>query len=171
MLKRIWAITRKEFVMTLRDRGTLFLVLLMPLIQLVLFAYAIHMDIKHIPMVVADQSLDHASRAYLEDLVQSGYFDVVLTAPGQAQVIDAIDEGQAKLGVVIPTGFADHVDKRDASVLLVVDGSDPFTTQSAYNAANLIAQQHTIQLVLTDLSRSGQSASGVSLVPLNAHIQ
>ncbi len=167
MLRRIWAITQKEFVMTFRDRGTLFLILLMPLVQLVLFAYAIHMDVKHIPMVVADQSLDHASRSYLEDLVQSGYFDVVLTVPDQAQVIDAIDEGQAKLGVVIPTGFADHVDKHNASILFVVDGSDPFTTQSAYNAANLIAQQHTIQLVLNNLGSSDQS----SLVPLNTHVQ
>ncbi len=91
MLKRIWAITQKEFVMTFRDRGTLFLILLMPLIQLVLFAYAIHMDVKHIPMVVADQGLDHASRAYIDDLVQSGYFDVVSTVPDQVQVIDAID--------------------------------------------------------------------------------
>jgi ABC-2 type transport system permease protein len=171
MLRRIWAITQKEFVMTFRDRGTLFLILFMPLIQLVLFAYAIHMDVKHIPMVVADQSLDHASRAYIDDLVQSGYFDIVLTVPDQAQVINAIDRGQAKLGVVIPTEFADHVDRHDASVLFIVDGSDPFTTQSAYNAANLIAQQHTVQLVLNDLSHADQSASGLSLVPLNAHIQ
>ena len=57
MLQRIWAITQKEFVTTFRDRGTLFLVLFMPLIQLVLFAYAIHMDVRGIPMAVADQSL------------------------------------------------------------------------------------------------------------------
>ena len=68
MLKRIEAITKKEFIMMARDRGTLALILLIPLIQLVLFAYAIHMDVKHIPMVVADQSLDTASRSYLDEL-------------------------------------------------------------------------------------------------------
>ena len=171
MLKRIWAITQKEFVMTLRDRGTLFLVLLLPLVQLVLFAYAIHMDVKHIPMVVADQSLDHASRAYIDDLVQSGYFDIVASVAGQAQVIEVIDRSEAKLGVVIPTNFAGHVDKHDASILFVVDGSDPFTTQSAYNAANLIAQQHTIQLVLSDLGHAGQAASDRSLTLLDTHVQ
>jgi ABC-2 type transport system permease protein len=171
MLRRIWAITKKEFVMTFRDRGTLMLILLMPLIQLVLFAYAIHMDVKHIPMVVADQSLDKASRAYIDDLVQSGYFDIFLTVPGQAQVIEAIDRGQATLGLVIPTDFQNHVNRHDANVLLVVDGSDPFTTQSAYNAATMIAQQHTIQLVLDNLSRSGQSTSGFSLNPLTANIR
>jgi ABC-2 type transport system permease protein len=171
MFRRIWAITQKEFIMTFRDRGTLLLILFMPLIQLVLFAYAIHMDVKHIPMVVADQSLDQASRSYIDDLVQSGYFDLVLTVPSQELVLDAIDRGEAKLGVTIPVDFSKQVDRHQASVLLVIDGSDPFTTQSAYNAANLIAQEHTIQLVLNDLSASGQGSSSHSLTSLTANIQ
>jgi len=157
--------------MTFRDRGTLLLILFMPFIQLVLFAYAIHMDVKHVPMAVADQSLDRASRAYVDDLVHSDYFDIVLTLPDQRSVMDAIDRGQAKLGVVIPPNFASQVDQHQASVLFLVDGSDPFTTQSAYNAANLIAQEHTVHLVLNDLSRLGQDSSSLSLVPLTANIQ
>src|SRR5512139_328611 len=155
MLKRIWAITQKEFIATFRDRGTLAIILLMPLIQLVLFAYGIRTDVRHIPMAVADQSLDRASRAYIEDLVQSGYFDVIETVPDQAGVVSLIDRGQAKLGVVIPSDFSEQIDQHTASILFIVDGSDPFTTQSAYNAANLIAQQHSVQLVLKDLSRLG----------------
>ncbi len=72
MLRRIWAITRKEFIQTLRDRTTLAILLTMPILQLVLFAYAIHMDVKHIPLVVADQSLDAASRSYIDDMVEVG---------------------------------------------------------------------------------------------------
>jgi len=171
MLGRIWAITRKEFVMMLRDRGTLMLILFIPLIQLVLFAYAIHMDVKHIPMVVADQSIDQASRSYLDDMVRSDYFDNVLNVSSQSQVMDAIDRGQAKLGIVIPTDFAKQVAGHDASVLLFVDGSDPFTTQSAYNAASVIAQEHNIHLVLNDLGRSSLNSSNVLLLPFTAHIQ
>lgn len=171
MLQRIWAITQKEFITTFRDRGTLFLILFMPLIQLVLFAYAIHMDVKHIPMVVADQSLDEDSRSYIDSLVQSRYFDVVLTVPDQKQVMNAIDRGQAKLGLVIPHDFSRQVDKHDASVLFIVDGSDPFTTQSAYNAANMIAQQHALQTVLKDLGAFGEDSSIVSLMPLNAYVR
>ncbi|MGE5375382.1 MAG: ABC transporter permease [Bacteroidota bacterium] len=171
MLQRIWAITQKEFITTFRDRGTLFIILLMPLIQLVLFAYGIRTDVKHISMVVADQSLDQASRSYIEDLVQSGYFDIVEAVPDQDQAIDRIDQGEAKLGVVIPAGFSEQLNEHDASILFIVDGSDPFTTQSAYSAANLIAQQHSVQLILQDLSRLGQGPSGLSLTPLNAHIR
>jgi ABC-2 type transport system permease protein len=171
MLKRVWAITQKEFITTFRDRGTLAIILLMPLIQLTLFAYGIRTDVRHIPMVVADQSLDQASRAYIEDLVESGYFDVIQSVPDQAGVVSMIDEGRAKLGVIIPTDFSEKIDQHTASVLFILDGSDPFTTQSAYNAANLIAQQHSIALVLEDLSKFGQAASGLSLMPFTAHIR
>jgi drug efflux transport system permease protein len=171
MLSRISAITRKEFVMTLRDRATLFMILALPLIQLVLFAYAIHMDIKHIPMAVADQNRTQASRSYIDALVKSGYFDVVSLVSDQQQVIDEIGRGDARIGMVIPPSFAQKVAERDAAVLFIVDGSDPFTTQSAYNAANLIAKQYTLQLVLESLTRSSQGSSGGSLGPLNASIQ
>ncbi len=171
MLKRIGAITQKEFIMMVRDRGTLALILLIPLIQLVLFAYAMHIDVKHIPMVVADQSLDTASRSYLDELVHSDYFDIVSTVQNQAQVVNVINSGQARLGVVIPHDFSTHVDQGDAKVLLLVDGSDPFTTQSAYNAASAIAQDHSLQLDLDRISISDGTRAAQSLNPLTAHIQ
>jgi drug efflux transport system permease protein len=171
MLKRVAAITQKEFIVMARDRGTLVLILLIPLIQLVLFAYAIHMDVKHIPMVVADQSLDSASRSYLDDLVRSSYFDITDTVQSQAEAVSAIDSGQARVGVVIPSNFSASVDRGDAGVLLLVDGSDPFTTQSAYNTLSAIAQNHAIQLVLDRVSIASGDSAAQSLTPLTAHIR
>ncbi len=171
MLKRIGAITQKEFILLVRDRGTLVLILLIPLIQLVLFAYAIHMDVKHISMVVADQSLDPASRSYLDDLVHSNYFDIVSTVKDQSQAVSVIDAGHARVGVVIPPDFSSDVQQRDAKVLLLVDGSDPFTTQSAYNTLSAIAQQHDIQLVINRIAISSGSGAAQSLSPLTAHIR
>ncbi len=156
--------------MTFRDRGTLFMILFVPLIQLVLFAYAIHMDVKHIPMAVSDQSMSPDSRAYIDALTQSGYFDVAVVASNEQQVVQAIDRGDAKLGFIIPHDFSPKLASKESSVLFIVDGSDPFTTQSAYNAANLIAQQYTVQLVMNNLSRTGM-ASVASLTPLDAHVQ
>jgi ABC-2 type transport system permease protein len=154
-----------------RDRGTLVLILLLPLVQLVLFAYAIHMDVKHIPLAVADQSLDSASRSYLDDLVHSDYFDLVSSSPGQDGVIAAIDSGEARVGVVIPPDFSNKVNQGDASVLLIVDGSDPFTTQSAYNTANVIAQEHTVHLALERLAALGKGSVSQMSNPLTAHIR
>jgi ABC-2 type transport system permease protein len=170
MLRRILAITQKEFIQTVRDRATLMIMLSMPLLQLILFAYAIHMDVKHIPMVIADQSMDQASRSYITDMVRSDYFDIISTVQGEADVIHAIDAGTARAGLVIPPDFAAQVDRGSANVLLLVDGSDPFTTQSAYNAANVISQTHAITLALDDLSRSMPAISSQDLSPLTTHI-
>jgi len=156
MLRRIWAVIQKEFIQTLRDRRTLVIQLALPLIQLFLYGYAIRMNVDHVPTVVADQSLDAASQAYVEAMTNSGSFDVVAYVPSQSAVIRAIDEGIARAGIVIPPDFAARVERGGAQVLLLVDGSDIFTSQSAYNAANSIAQAHAADLLLTRMERSGQ---------------
>jgi ABC-2 type transport system permease protein len=131
MFQRIFAIIQKEFSQTLRDRATLAIMLSMPLLQLILFGYAINTNVRHIPTVVADQSLDHASQAYINDMVNSGYFDIVQSASDQVGAVQAIDAGTAKAGIVIPPDFAEHVLRGDAQAQVLVDGSDLFTSQSA----------------------------------------
>jgi drug efflux transport system permease protein len=171
MFKRIWAVMQKEFIQTFRDRRTLRIMLALPLVQLLLFAYAININVSHVPTVVADQSMDRASRSFLDALTTSNYFDVVATAPSQAEVIQAIDEGRAQVGVVIPPGFASHVGQEDAQALILVDGSDLFTSQSAYNAATAIAQGHATQIVLRKLERSGQAPEGQRYLPLDTRVR
>lgn len=160
MRQRIRAIIRKELIQLVRDRRTLAILLFTPLLQLFLFGYAVNMTITHIPTVVVDQSLDTQSQAYLEALVQSQYFDLAVWAPDQAGAARAIDAGQARAGIVIPPNFSARIQQGTAQVLLLVDGSDMFTSQSAYNAANLIAQQHALQL---RLDRIGSTAAGLPL--------
>jgi ABC-2 type transport system permease protein len=171
MLQRIWAVMQKEFVQTLRDRRTLMIQLSLPMLQLFLLGYAISMNVNHIPTIVADQSLDTASRAFVDALTTSNYFDVVATASSQAGVSRAIDTGSVKVGVVIPPDFAAHVAQGDAETLVMVDGSDLFTSQSAYNAATAIGTAHATQIVMQKLERSGQIRDGESLLPLDARVR
>ncbi|MFN8442791.1 MAG: ABC transporter permease [Caldilineaceae bacterium] len=147
MLRRIWAMTQKELIQVFRDRATLMLLLLLPIIQLSLFASAMHTDIKHIKMVVADQSMSNESRSYLNTLVHSEYFDIVASVTGEKEIVAAIDSGQASLGIVIPPDFASAVTKRTARVLMLVDGSDSYTTNSAYSTAVAISQSYAIGLI------------------------
>ncbi len=146
---------QKEFIQDLRDRRTLVIMLLTPVLQLILFGYAISMNVKHIPTVVADQSLDSASRLYLNALSASGYFDFVAYLPDQKSVMNAIDAGQARAGVFIPPNFADLTSRSQAQVVFLVDGSDLFTSQSAYNAASSIAQAHAASLLIQSLESKG----------------
>ncbi len=163
MFQRIGAILQKELIQHLRDRRTLVVLILTPLLQLMLFGYAVHMTVTHIPMIVVDQSLDAQSRAYLDDLVNSQYFDIVAWAPNQAQAVKAIDEYRASAGVIIPADFAAHIQRGDAQVLFLVDGSDMFTSQSAFNAASLVAQDRAIHLQLEQLSSHGQQSGSLPL--------
>lgn len=171
MLRRVWAVVQKEFIQTLRDRRTLMIQLSFPIIQLFLFGYAISMNVEHIPTAAADQSLDSASRAYLDALAASGYFDVVTYVSDQAEVTQAIDEGRVQAGVVIPPGFAARVARGEAEVLLLVDGSDIFTSQSAYNAATTIAEAHATSVLMTRLERAGWATGGQGFLPLEARVR
>jgi ABC-2 type transport system permease protein len=168
MIKRILAIIQKELIQAYRDRVTLVVMLSMPLIQLILFGYAISTNVRHIPMVVVDQSLDQRSNSYIAAMVNSGYFDVIETKPDQAGAIAAMDSGAVKAGLVIPPQFADHVQRGDAQVLVLVDGSDLFTSQSAFSAANIIGEQQSIQ-VMTESIKPGSPIG--ALPQLDAHIR
>jgi len=171
MLQRIWAVIQKEFIQTLRDRSTLLMMLSLPVTQLLLFGYAVHTSVDHIPTIVADQSRDAASQAYVSALEASGYFAVVAYVPDQAEVVRAIDEGRAQAGVVIPPDFAADVERNQAQALFLVDGSDLFTSQSAYNAATAIAEVHSTEVLLERFERSGQVAKEQDLLPLDALVR
>jgi len=171
MLQRIWAVVQKEFIQTLRDRSTLLLMLSLPITQLLLFGFAVNMSVDHIPTVVADQSHDTASQAYVSAMETSGYFDVIAYAPNQSEVTRAIDEGRAQAGLVIPPDFAAQVERGDAQALFLVDGSDLFTSQSAYNAATAIAEVHATEVLLQRFERSGQLSKDQNLLPIDALVR
>ncbi|MEJ5311569.1 MAG: ABC transporter permease [Anaerolineae bacterium] len=169
MLQRIWAVLQKEFIQTLRDRGTLILMLSMPLLQLFLLGYAVDMNVEHIPTVVADQSLDAHSHAYVAAMVNTRYFDVIDYVASEAAVIQAIDSGRAQAGIVIPPGFAARVDRGEAQVLFLIDGSDLFTVQSGYTRAAAIAQSYAADVLLKKIQRSGLPISAA--LPLDTRVR
>lgn len=152
MWRRIWAVTQKEFIQLIRYRLLLVSLMIGPLLELILFGTAIHTDVQHIPMVVVDQSLSAASRSYLAAFTDSGSFDVVASVADQAGVIHAIDSGEANIGLVIPPDFATRLEEKDANVLLLVDGSNSFVTQSAASSAAAISQQYAIGLTRQPIS-------------------
>jgi len=171
MFRRIWAVLEKEFIQTLRDWQTLLIQLGLPIVQLFIFGYAIRTNVEHVPTVIADQSLDQASQAYVQAMVSSGYFDVVEFVNSEQAAIQAIDQGRAQAGIVIPPGFATNIERGAAEALLLVDGSDVFTSQTAYNSIVAISQSHSTSLMLTRLERTGRLAGQESLLPLDTRIR
>ena len=157
---RLWTLIQKELIQLLRDRRTLIMVMVGTAVEIFLFSAAVHTDVKNISMVVADQSRTTASRQYLSSFTTSGTFNLLSEVSGEQQVVDAIDSGQASIGMIIPPNFADRLVQGRATVMMLLDGSSSYTTQSAYNAANSISQQYAVSLI-------GQQASS----PLTLHAQ
>ncbi len=155
---RISALMQKETSQLLRDVRTLLFIVGLPLMELFLFAYAVSLTVYHLPMAVADQSQTTQSRDFIRALVNSQYFDFTVKAQNESQVRRAIDAGQVKAGLIIPPDFATHLENGDANVLILLDGSDSFSVQSGFNAANLVSQNYGLQFALQKTERIGGKA-------------
>jgi ABC-2 type transport system permease protein len=156
MVKRLWAVIQKEFVQLLRDRRTLLIQLTLPVVQLVLFGYAVETQVDHLPTVVVDQSRDAQSWRLVDALVNTGYFDVHDYLSSEKEVIRAIDGGRVRAGVIIPADFAADMERGEsAQALVIIDGSDPNVAQSALNAAITVGQDFSVRVMTERLNRRG----------------
>ena len=156
--QRLSALVRKETTQLLRDRTMLMYLIGLPLIELFLFAYAISLTVYHLPTAIVDQSQDPRSRAFVQALINSTYFDATLHLGSEKEAMQAIDAGQVKVAVVIPPKFADTIDKGDANVLILLDGTDNFSVASGVSAASAIAQNYALQLTSQTIAHLGGNA-------------
>jgi len=156
--QRLVALFLKESMQLLRDRRTLMMVFGLPAIELFLFGYAVALTVYHIPTAIVDQARTPQSRDFSLALVNSQYFDVKETLQSEDQVIAAIDAGDVKAGIVIPRDFSTRLENENANVLILLDGSDSFSTQSGYSAASIIAQNYSTQLTVEKIERAGIAA-------------
>jgi ABC-2 type transport system permease protein len=168
-MQRLAALIRKETTQLLRDRRTLMFIIALPLIELFLFAYAVSLTVYHLPTAIVDQSHDSQSRNFIQALVNSQYFDWTMSLQSESQVIQAIDKGQVKAGVVIPPDFSADIERGDANVLIILDGSDSFSVGSGYSAASTVAQEYSLRLTSEKISRLGTTsgmAASINATPI-----
>jgi ABC-2 type transport system permease protein len=155
-MNRTTAIIKKEFLQMRRDRLTLALIFMIPLVQLLLFGYAIQTEVKHIPTVVFDQSLSASSRDMLEAFSASGYFDITHAADSYDDVTRRIDSGEARVGIIFPPDFARQVKRGvPAAVQVIVDASDSMVSNQAIATANSIGLLKSQQVLFQKTLASG----------------
>lgn len=139
---RLWALVKKEFIHIIRDPRSLAMAFLMPLILLILFGYAITMDIKTLNLAVYDQDKSASSRNYLEGFPASSYFSVVAAVESYAGARALLDQGKAHLALVIPPHFARDLEQgRTTKVQILADGSDANTATIALGYAEAITNR------------------------------
>ena len=170
ILQSLFNVMKKELSQTLRDRRMLATLIVSPVLQLVVFGYAINLDVDRIPTVVCDQDGTRESR----DLTEAFFAD--RTFQRRAEVLDpsqaqrALETGAATAALIVSRGFALHVARADApEVQVIVDGTDVTLAQVASNAASQflllrgIGGEPSTRLASSNVSRPGVAAA--TLVP------
>lgn len=143
-LQRILAIVWKEVRQLRRDRLTFGMIVGIPVIQLLLFGYAINMDVRHLDAAVADMAGTSASRQMAMDMAQSQIIKVVAQAGDAEELQDLLRQGKISVGIYIAPDFDQRMQRRDRSAMqLLVDGSDTVVQGAAAQLAQVVQQSRT----------------------------
>ncbi|MBN2123031.1 MAG: ABC transporter permease [Deltaproteobacteria bacterium] len=130
--RRLKAVAKKEFIHVLRDWRSLFLALAIPMILILLFGYALNLDLKNVPTVVWDQSRTPKSREFISFFDGSPYFSVIDSIDGYGAIRRDLERGRAMIALVIPSDFSDRIlANQEVRVQVIEDGSDANTARLA----------------------------------------
>jgi ABC-2 type transport system permease protein len=138
-LRRITAVSKKEFLHIVRDPRSLGMGIAIPMLLLFLFGYALTLDVDRVPLIVWDQSNTQVSRDLLSRFTGSRYFSLRRSVDNYREIERAIDSREALIALIIPSDFARRIESgRDASAQAVLDGSDPNTATYALGYADSV---------------------------------
>lgn len=150
-LRRLRALLAKEFIQMRRDRITFAMMLGVPLIQLILFGFAINNDPKDLPAALVTASHDETSRAMITALELTGYYRFVLVADSAAEAEAALQRGDVAFVVTIPSDFGARVARGDAPrVLVEADATDPAASSGAIGTLQTVAANTLARLAGAD---------------------
>jgi ABC-2 type transport system permease protein len=154
-LRRLWAVARKEALHIRRDPRSLILAIGIPMLMLLMFGYALTLDVDRVPFVAWDQSGTPESREFLARFTATRYFDFRGTVDRYDQLERAIDTREAMLALVLPPDFAPRLASgRPAGVQAIIDGSDSNTAGIILGYAQAITTGFNQQLALDQVRRS-----------------
>jgi len=170
---RLIAIMRKELLQLVRDRISLGLIVGIPVMQLLLFGYAINMDVRNLKAGVANQADTHLSRQFIADLEQTQVLNFLYSVETPQELEKLLRAGQISVGVHIPVDFDRRVlDNRRTAADLLVDGADPTILGVASQLTNVPVGfdtgQHTLERARTFEVRSffnPERRTAVNIVP------
>jgi len=155
-LSRTWAIAKKEFIHVYRDSRSLGLVILMPAILMLLFGYAVTIDVKNVAMAVLDRDQSQESLSFVHRFSASPYFDLRFVVRDEKEMKRLIDEGQVKMGLILPWDFSKRIKAEEkAPVQVILDGSDSNTANIVLSYVQGITRQYTEEKTSLKAERLG----------------
>lgn len=169
-LRRLWAVARKETLHIRRDPRSLGLAIGIPMLMLIMFGYALTLDVNRVPFVVWDQGNSVESREFVARFTATPYFALRGSVTNYAQLEHEIDSGTASLALVLPPDFASHLGAgRSVPVQAIVDGSDSNTASIVLGYAQAITATYG-QQILVDQVRRASGATPATALDLRTRI-
>ncbi len=154
---RLLAVARKEVIHILRDARSLIIVVVMPVTLMLLFGYGVSLDLKRLPVYVYDQDGSQQSQDLLKRFQASQYFHITRVVSSYSAIAGALDNGSAKLGLVIPWNFSESLRKGGpVRVQALVDATDDNTANVLIGYTQAVVQGYSSQIQRNWLQQHGQ---------------
>ncbi len=164
---RFITIIKKEIIQIKRDRVSLMIPIVMPVILMLMFGYAVNMETEHMRTAVYDMSRTQESREYTESFKASNFFDITIYADSPEEINYMLESGEVKAALTIPEDFAKSVKSgRAPQCELKIDGSDPTTARTAMSSGILISEMYSLSMKEKYSKELGLSVSKMPRVDL-----
>lgn len=169
-LGRILGVMHKEFKTIIRDRGTLALIITLPLVLLIIFGFALQLDPKNLPTAIISYDSSPLSRAIVKNMEVSGYFNIIETDPNEQRAQNGLELGTHSFVLTIPEDFTRKVVRGEPpKILLQIDSSDPGNTISAANHLDNIIKQSIHEFQITSSFKSADRVNSEKTFSLIVH--
>lgn len=146
-LRRTKAVAKKEMIQILRDWRSLGMAIAIPMLLLILFGYALTLDVDHVETVVLDRDRTQVSRDFIERFARSRYFNIQAYVSTYDALQEMVDTGKAKMGLILPHDFSKRVTSgENIPIQIILDGSDSNTATIIQGYVSGLVQLYTLEL-------------------------
>jgi ABC-2 type transport system permease protein len=155
-VRNVQAVARKEFYHIVRDYRSLYMAFALPLLLILLFGYALSLDVDNVKVVIVDQDRTELSRDFAGRLDASAYFDLVTHLPDERAAVAWLDAGKATIALVIPPRWTENIhSNREAPLQVLIDASDPNIGTISRGYITSFVERYNSRLLVDFLSRQG----------------
>jgi len=167
VITRIRPVVRKEFRQIFRDKRSLGVILFIPLFLLVMFGYAVSLDVRNIPIGVLDLENSRESREFLRAFENNEYFDIRYYLLSYSQIDEMMEEGEIKVALVIPRDFTRKLWRENTcEVQMLLDGSNPTEASTMIGYLEVISRSYSAEIT-AEINANLSYAGGRPPVPLD----
>jgi len=156
--QRLLTIMRKEFLHIIRDKASFAIAVVMPVMFMLIFGYAVNTEVENIDMAVFDQDKTLESREFIGKFAHSDYYKPYAYVNSIKEIEELIDDGKVNTAIIIPSDFSRELKKgKSPQVQLIVDGSDPTVARTALQSGILISKMYSFKMQENELRKKGMT--------------